>query len=96
MAVQPIIVLAGIICGTAITVSAMGFVSRYLAQRRMSRLETSSDEIAQRLDRLEQGMDAIATQVERLGESNRFVAKLLAENASALPRQSSGSPPNAP
>jgi hypothetical protein len=95
MAVPPIIVLAAIICGTAVSISAMGFVSRYLAQRRLARLETSSrDEIAQRLDRIEQGMDAIATEVERLGETNRFVAKLLADKANVLPGQVSGDPPN--
>ncbi len=96
MAVQPILVLAGIFSGTIITVSTMGFVLRYLAQRRMARLATSSDEIAQRLERLEQGMDAIAMQVERLGETNRFVAKLLAEKTDVLPRRGSGDPPNAP
>ena len=86
MAYPPIIVLAAIICGSAVSISAMGFVSRYLAQRRLARLETSSrDEIAQRLDRIEQGMDAIATEVERLGETNRFVTKLLSEKKDALP-----------
>ena len=95
MAYPPIIALAAIICGAAVSISAMGFVSRYLAQRRLARLETSSrDEIAQRLDRIEQGMDAIATEVERLGETNRFVAKLLADKANALPGQASGEPPN--
>ena len=95
MAYPPIIVLAAIICGTALSISAMGFVSRYLAQRRLARLETSSrDEIAQRLERIEQGMDAIATEVERLGETNRFVAKLLAEKTTALPPHVSGEPPN--
>ncbi len=95
MPYPPIVVMTAIVGGTAVSISAMGFVSRYLAQRRSSRLEASSrDEIAQRLDRLEQGMDAIATEVERLGETNRFVAKLLAEKTDALPRQASGEPPN--
>jgi hypothetical protein len=87
--------LAGVVGGTAVAISAMGFVSRILSQRRMARIELSSDEIAQRLERLEQGMEAIATQVERLGETNRYVAKLLAERAES-PRISSGNPPNVP
>ncbi|HEY7566819.1 MAG TPA: hypothetical protein VH762_04570 [Gemmatimonadaceae bacterium] len=97
MAYPPIIVLAAIMCGSAVSISAMGFVSRYLAQRRMAKLEsTSRDELAQRLDRIEQGMDAIATEVERLGETNRYVAKLLADKANALPGHDSGEPPNVP
>jgi len=97
MAYPPIVVMTAIFGGTAVSISAMGFVMRYLAQRRITRLETSSrDEIAQRLDRLEQGMDAIATEIEKLGETNRFVTKLLAERTDAPPRQISGEPPNAP
>lgn len=41
-------------------------------------------------------MDAIATEVERLGETNRFVAKLLADKTNALPGQGSSGPPNVP
>ena len=40
-------------------------------------------EIARRLERIEQAVDATAIEVERLSESNRFVAKLLAEKSSA-------------
>ena len=97
MAYPPIVIMTAIVGGTAVSISAMGFVLRYLAQRRISGLETSSrDEIAQRLDRLEQGMDAIATEIEKLGETNRFVTKVLAERTDAAPRQISGEPPNAP
>jgi hypothetical protein len=78
--------MTAIVGGTAVSISAMGFVLRYLAQRRIAKVEsTSRDEIAQRLDRIEQGMDAIATEVERLGETNRFVTKLLSDRKDALP-----------
>lgn len=97
MAYPPIVIMTAMFGGTIVLVSAMGFISRHLAQRRISRLETSSrDEIAERLDRLEQGMDAIATEIEKLGETNRFVTKLLAERTDVPPRQISGEPPNAP
>jgi hypothetical protein len=39
---------------------------------------------ARRLERIEQTVDATAIEVERLGESNRFVAKLLADKTDAL------------
>ena len=94
MAYPPIVVMTAIFGATAVSISAMGFVSRFLAQRRMSRLETSSrDEIALRLDRIEQTMDAIATEVEKLGETNRFVTKLLADKTDAPQRLASGEPP---
>lgn len=94
MPIHPTVMLAMVFGGTAITISAMGFVSRHLSQKRMARSETSNDDIVQRLERLEQGMDAIATEVERLGETNRFVARLLAEKPEA-PRLGATEPPNA-
>jgi hypothetical protein len=36
-------------------------------------------ETTQRLERIEQAVDAIAIEVERIAESQRFVAKLMAE-----------------
>lgn len=94
MSYPPIVLMTAIVGGTAVTISAMGFVLRYAAQRRIARLEsTSRDDLAQRLDRIEQGMDAIATEVERLGETNRFVTKLLAEKTDALPPQTPEAPP---
>ncbi|MGH7694023.1 MAG: hypothetical protein ACRENH_03535 [Gemmatimonadaceae bacterium] len=97
MAYPPIVLMTAIVGGTAVSISAMGFVLRYLAQRRISRLEGSSrDEVAQRLERLEQGMDAIATEIEKLGETNRFVTKLLANRTDPPGPQISGEPPNAP
>ena len=41
----------------------------------------SPDTIAPRLDRMEQAIDAIAIEVERVSESQRFIAKVLAERA---------------
>jgi hypothetical protein len=38
-----------------------------------------SDEVLRRLERIEQIVDTTAIEVERLAESNRFVAKLLAQ-----------------
>lgn len=41
----------------------------------------TSPEVTQRLERIEQAIDAVAIEVERLAESQRFVAKLMAEQA---------------
>lgn len=43
----------------------------------------TDDQIAPRLDRLEHAVDAIAIEVERISESQRFVAKVLAERPAA-------------
>ncbi len=43
------------------------------------------DKIAPRLDRLEQAVDAIAIEMERVSESQRFVAKVLAERPAPSP-----------
>ena len=74
----PIIFLAGIMCSTAVLITAMMLISRHISQRRLSSQSLSSDEIAQRLERIEQMMEVTAIEVERLAESNRFVVKLLA------------------
>jgi hypothetical protein len=86
MPVPPIILLAAIMCGSAVTITAMMIVSRQLSLRRMSSHALSGEEIARRLERIEQTVDATAIEVERLAESNRFVVKLLAERTDALPR----------
>jgi hypothetical protein len=49
-------------------------------------MKATGDEIARRLERIEQAVDATAIDVERLAESSRFVTKLLADKAGALPR----------
>jgi cytochrome P450 len=80
----PIIFLAAIMCSTAVVITAMTLISRHISQRRLSSQALSNDEIARRLERIEQTVDATAIEVERLGESNRFVAKLLADKTDAL------------
>jgi hypothetical protein len=41
---------------------------------------------AAQLARIEQAVDAVAIEVERIAEAQRFSAKLMAEQARALPR----------
>src|SRR6476660_6131824 len=41
--------------------------------------------LSQRLDRIENAVETTALEVERIAESNRFMAKLLAERSSAPP-----------
>jgi hypothetical protein len=48
---------------------------------RQDRQSIQPDESAQRLQRLEQGMEAIAIEIERVSEGQRFVTKLLSEQA---------------
>jgi len=49
-----------------------------------------SPEIVARLERIEQAVEAIAIEVERVAESQRFSAKLMAEQAQrGLPHSSS-------
>lgn len=43
-----------------------------------------------RFERLEQAVDAIAVEVERVGESQRFVARLLAERRTPTPSSQPG------
>jgi hypothetical protein len=67
------------ISGTIMTVTAMALVSRHLMHRRQQSNALPSDEVLRRLERIEQIVDTTAIEVERLAESNRFVAKLLAQ-----------------
>jgi hypothetical protein len=67
-----------------VVITAMTLISRHISQRRVSSQALSNDEIAQRLERIELAVDATAIEVERLAESNRFVAKLLADKTDAL------------
>jgi hypothetical protein len=50
------------------------------------------DRIAPRLDRLEHAVDAIAIEVERISESQRFVAKVLAERPAPIQSPSGPAP----
>jgi hypothetical protein len=84
MPVNTIIPLAAIVCGTFVTITVLQVIARFIAQRRVSSPGLSNDEIARRLERIEQVVETTAIEVERLGESNRFVAKLLADKTEAL------------
>ena len=86
MPLPPIIILAVIMCGSAVTITAMMIVSRQLSLRRMSSQALSSEEIARRLERIEQAVDATAIEVERLAEASRFVTRVLASKADTFPR----------
>ncbi len=79
----PIIILAGIMCGSAVLITAMSLVGRHVSLRRLSAPAASLDEITRRLERIEQAVDATAIEVERLSEAHRFMTKLLAAKADA-------------
>ena len=46
-----------------------------------------SPQVDQRLERLEQGVEAIAIEIERVTEGQRFVTKLLSEQATNASRE---------
>ena len=79
----PIIFLAGIMCGSAVLITAMLLISRHISLRRLSSQSLPSADIVARLERIEQTVEATAIEVERLSESSRFVTKLLAGKADA-------------
>ena len=54
-------------------------LARRLWRRPPAPARPLEDRLSPRLDRLEQAVDAIAIEVERISESQRFVAKILAE-----------------
>jgi hypothetical protein len=82
VAYEFVIPIVGIISGTVMTVTAMFLLSRHLMLRRRAD-DLPKDEIIRRLERIEQIVDTTSIEVERLSESNRFVAKLLAERTEA-------------
>ena len=84
MPIPPIVILAAIMCSTAVIMSAMALVSRQISQRRISSQALTNEEIERRLERIEQTVEATAIEVERIAESSRFVTKLLAERTDAL------------
>ena len=73
------------VCGTITLVSALQFVRWMLSRRRERRAQLPFDELAQRLERIESAVETTAIEVERILESNRFMAKLLAERTAPLP-----------
>jgi len=84
MSYPPIIVLAAIMCSTAVVITTLVLISRHVTLRRATDAELTTEEIVHRLERIEQAVDAAAVSVDRLAESSRFVAKLLAGRAGEL------------
>lgn len=84
----PYLFLSGfaMVCSVPVIITAMVLISRHISQRRLSLGAAQSDDIVRRLERIEQSVDASAVEIERLAESNRFVAKLLAERPELPPR----------
>ena len=67
-----------------IAIIALGIPIIRAFTRRLERGSTQSlpqtaPEVLSRLERIEQGVEAIAVEVERIAESQRFSAKLMAE-----------------
>jgi hypothetical protein len=77
--------------GTVGYVASLRFLRRWLELKRQPPVTGAGDEMRDRLARIEQTVEATAVEVERLSEANRFMAKLLAERASAP--ITSGRPP---
>ena len=84
----PFMFLSGfaMVCSVPVIITAMVLVSRHITQRRLTLSAAERDDIVRRLDRIEQGVDASMVEIERLAESNRFVARLLADRSEVLPR----------
>ena len=78
------------ICVTTGFVASLWLLLRYLALRQKRPLSSPTDAILQRLDRMEASIEALAIETERIGESNRFVARLLAERS--VPKAIPGTP----
>ena len=75
--------LTVLVCGTVVLVSSLRFFRRYLELKHARNLSESDAMLQDRLGRMELNVDAIAVEVERISESNRFVAKLLAERGAS-------------
>ncbi|HTE46196.1 MAG TPA: hypothetical protein VK636_13175 [Gemmatimonadaceae bacterium] len=76
---------------TTIAVIALGIpLIRAISKRwdRPAQLpQTTSPDVTARLERIEQAVEAVAIEVERIAESQRFAAKLMAEQQQrSLPR----------
>ncbi|MEP6495956.1 MAG: hypothetical protein ABJF01_24965 [bacterium] len=72
-----------------IAVIALGIpIIRAISKRweRPAQLPPTSPDVTARLERIEQAVEAVAIEVERIAESQRFAAKLMAEQQRSLPR----------
>ena len=81
MHVPPIILLAAIMCGSAVIITTIASVSRAVTQRQRAATNLPNEEVLRRLERIEQAVEVTAVEVERLAEANRFLTKLLAERS---------------
>jgi hypothetical protein len=76
-----------ILCATGV-VMALGIPIIRSFTKRWERASIAppptSPELTSRLERIEQAVDSIAIEVERISESQRFVAKLMAEQQKRL------------
>jgi hypothetical protein len=81
----PLVQLAVIAVVAVIVWQILSGIGRRVFSRRGATQSpsTSPDTIAPRLDRMEQAIDAIAIEVERISESQRFIARILAEPGAA-------------
>ena len=72
-----------IVMGTVAFVAALNFLRRFLESRGQRRQQIDLDGLQERLARIESAVESTALEVERISESNRFVAKLLADRSGA-------------
>jgi hypothetical protein len=72
-----------IVMGTVAFLASLSFLRRFLESRGQRRQQTDLDGLQERLARIESAVESTALEVERISESNRFVAKLLADRTGA-------------
>jgi hypothetical protein len=72
-----------IVMGTVAFLASLSFLRRFLESRGQRRQQIDLDGLQERLARIESAVESTALEVERISESNRFVAKLLADRAGA-------------
>jgi hypothetical protein len=72
-----------IVMGTVAFLASLNFLRRYLESKGQRRQQIDLDGLQERLARIESAVESTALEVERISESNRFVAKLLAERVGA-------------
>ena len=72
-----------IVMGTVAFLASLSFLRRFLESRGQRRQQIDLDGLQDRLARIESAVESTALEVERISESNRFVAKLLADRAGA-------------
>jgi hypothetical protein len=79
------VAIAIVVCSTIVLVSVGKVVRQYLVGRAVRESAALPVELERRLDRIEAAVETTAVEVERIAEANRFMSKLLAERASAVP-----------